>query len=740
MAVRSEVLANPVLHAAARAGLTIGTALDHALPFLQSASHVRGDGSLACDVVDRRPLLCVSGESASRNDVETALLVDLGGDDVYTGSAGGANAARCAPPSDPNNPSCTVSVVLDVEGDDLYQPDPVTAAPFNHLVAFGSGMQGVGMLIDADGNDRYLAHVPADRQQSLDDSFVFGSAQMGFGLLSDFGGDDAYELTGTSRTLGETYSHGSALTGMGALLDFGGKNVYRNQMSGFQSSESNGAPSADELLNGQGVGFFGGGLLYDASGQADLETSIDVTAGTQWALGLVNPVAQGVAVGGGAAVITGSGATTYRTIARRHASFQGAADQPVRLPGEAAATGQAISALGSSFLDDAGGDDVYDVTSSESQVAIIQGSGNVVGTIDTDGRLQEDGFPTYGVVAHVSAQGLASGILVPESGSLLADHGGNDSYLARGTLHLSVTAESSDGDAAAVEIGTRFPEVATFGQGFGSDEAPGVLFDSGGDDFYDLSGISTTSADAIAPLGEGSSSAMGTFSNVYGQGSTLFDPVVGALLDTGGRDTYHATSINRTATSPDPRSARDLTRVLAAQGGAGGIFADLDSGIADEFVAVPELGMSFGFRGEGDVWVDDSAQIPGIGIAPMQPGKAPPTLELDPANPAIATHDVVPFSARLMDSAGPIPDAEVTFELQYKSFFGVPQLEVWHSHTLTSHGITDANGASTGYLDLGQFAEEWPGTSEMTLRIVARYHGDAARRATAVTAPIHFES
>src|SRR5262249_18442318 len=77
-----------------------------------------------------------SGPNAYRGDF--ALIIDLGGDDHYYRTAGGAHG-RERP----------VSVSIDLAGDDRYQ----ATEPF----AQGAALMGVGLLVDRQGNDRYTA-------------------------------------------------------------------------------------------------------------------------------------------------------------------------------------------------------------------------------------------------------------------------------------------------------------------------------------------------------------------------------------------------------------------------------------------------------------------------------------------------------------------------------------------------------------------------------------------------------
>jgi len=163
-------------------------------------------------------------------DVEgTALVIDLGGDDSY----GGHYAAT-------NEFWQSASVLIDMTGNDRYNPEtadiesPTTTTQdaFDNDVGFtqGSGVFGVGVLIDAAGDDEYAASVYAQ-----------GSGAFGVGVLQDLGGVDSYKLGNAGQ--------GSAMFGIGLLMDAGGNDRY------------------GVYTNGQGVGRpKGHGLLLDLGG------------------------------------------------------------------------------------------------------------------------------------------------------------------------------------------------------------------------------------------------------------------------------------------------------------------------------------------------------------------------------------------------------------------------------------------------------------------------------------------
>ncbi len=152
-------------------------------------------------------------------DLVALLHVDLGGADLYLGSAG-ATASE-------DNP---VSVLLDLGGNDLYGYPPGydvhdgSALPSDaagrqnggggywpsasQVSRQGVGRHGIGLLFDLGAS--------SDSYASLRMSQGFGAA--GVGVLRDDGGRDSYTA--------EAGAQGSAVWGLGLLLDGGGDDQY----------------------------------------------------------------------------------------------------------------------------------------------------------------------------------------------------------------------------------------------------------------------------------------------------------------------------------------------------------------------------------------------------------------------------------------------------------------------------------------------------------------------------------
>ncbi|MCX7925332.1 MAG: hypothetical protein N2554_05920 [Fimbriimonadales bacterium] len=170
-----------------------------------------------------------------------AILADLAGDDVYRTQSAGLGAARFG-----------VGMLLDLQGSDTYDA---------YAFAQGAATVGVGALIDREGRDQYTCFY---------ESQGFGGVK-GFGALLDALGDDGYIAHPTpiefpspqtaernvSMAQGAGYGRRADYTdgrswagGVGVLIDVQGNDHYACGVFG------------------QGVGYWGGvGMLIDLQGE-----------------------------------------------------------------------------------------------------------------------------------------------------------------------------------------------------------------------------------------------------------------------------------------------------------------------------------------------------------------------------------------------------------------------------------------------------------------------------------------
>ena len=145
-----------------------------------------------------------------------AVLIDLGGDDLYVDSPGATvNAA--------GRPALGCVVTVDLAGDDAYES--------THDGSQGTGLLGVGLLVDHAGDDGYVGL-----------RWAQGTGFLGVGALVDAAGNDTYR----ARALAQ----GTGLWGLGLLVDLAGEDRYEAQRYG------------------QAVGLAGGlGVLVDHRGE-----------------------------------------------------------------------------------------------------------------------------------------------------------------------------------------------------------------------------------------------------------------------------------------------------------------------------------------------------------------------------------------------------------------------------------------------------------------------------------------
>ncbi|HET7318013.1 MAG TPA: PDZ domain-containing protein, partial [Nitrospirota bacterium] len=141
---------------------------------------------------------------------DCALILDLGGDDLYLNNAGGSR------------PGMPVSLVIDFGGNDRY----VGRENFSQ----GAGLLGGGFLLDLGGSDTFVGLTGSQ-----------GAGFFGLGLLYHGDGDAGFSAS--------RYSQGTGMMGIGLLTSRKGDSKY---LCSF---------------GGQGLGLFGGaGVLIDEEG------------------------------------------------------------------------------------------------------------------------------------------------------------------------------------------------------------------------------------------------------------------------------------------------------------------------------------------------------------------------------------------------------------------------------------------------------------------------------------------
>lgn len=174
-------------HSCHYGAMLLAQAIEQALPELQR----HAGRNLELDIPTPVGRIRMTG---SKSDVhyaqDCALLIDLGGNDTYNGSAAASN------------PDLPVSVFIDLSGDDRY----VNA--HEGIPSQGAGVLGIGMLLDLGGSDSYESK-----------TFSQGCGRFGVGMIYDTEGDDRYTSLG--------FSQGAGMYGIGCIVDDAGDDEYR---------------------------------------------------------------------------------------------------------------------------------------------------------------------------------------------------------------------------------------------------------------------------------------------------------------------------------------------------------------------------------------------------------------------------------------------------------------------------------------------------------------------------------
>ncbi|HVP10557.1 MAG TPA: hypothetical protein VMV94_05125 [Phycisphaerae bacterium] len=369
---------------------------------------------------------------------DALLIVDLGGNDHYTGGVAASTSDRL------------IGLCLDMAGNDRYESD---------VPAQGAGMCGIGILIDAAGDDEYKA-----------EHYAQGVGQFGFGLLADLGGNDHYFVKFNGQGCGyfgigllfdcdgddqyKLYADGQGLggvAGVGVLADRKGDDTYEAvrdaKITGRPSYHS---PKEDiSVSNAQGCAMGRRGDGCDGHSWAgglgaliDIEGDDKYTSGS-WTMGTGYWFGTGI-------LYDGSGNDEYRGVCYSQATGahfcigvlldEGGNDKHL-----AEATANMCCAWGHDFtialLVDIGGDDVYDVRQNgisysinRSFTALIDIGGNDTYKSDASLRKPEENRPGFAKYDPRFEAGTAER---PEPGfyfadatsmALFLDIGGKDTY------------------------------------------------------------------------------------------------------------------------------------------------------------------------------------------------------------------------------------------------------------------------------------------------------------------------
>lgn len=178
-------------------------------------------------------LMVIGGPGRNSYDLgpRFALVIDVGGDDLYRGLIGATASVQHG-----------ISAVIDLSGNDRYESSPLGLA---------TGRLGIGLVADLSGNDEYL---PADGSG--------GTGFAGIGLLYDEAGDDRYK--------GERLVLGASVGGLGAVVDLGGADSYA---AGGYAIGFGGPLGVGALIDVAGNDAYACGTLPSAYNQTEAPTA-----------------------------------------------------------------------------------------------------------------------------------------------------------------------------------------------------------------------------------------------------------------------------------------------------------------------------------------------------------------------------------------------------------------------------------------------------------------------------------
>jgi HEAT repeat protein len=192
---------------------TLAAAVDQAVELLRASGRT---GEFQTESDSEFGKIIIGGTGANTYTNDAFLIIDLGGDDIYLNSAGGANGLAGQP----------ISIVIDLAGHDQF----ISKRSFSQ----GSGVFGIGILAALGSNGTFQAKhfsqgagffgcgllMTGEGQQTFEaDTFCQGAGMFGTGILWQRGGDTTYT--------GKKFAQGfGGVQGVGLLLDVAGNDSY----------------------------------------------------------------------------------------------------------------------------------------------------------------------------------------------------------------------------------------------------------------------------------------------------------------------------------------------------------------------------------------------------------------------------------------------------------------------------------------------------------------------------------
>ncbi len=271
---------------------------------------IQGDVLYAADT--SAGMMVIGGRGSNRYDNTKAnIIIDLGGDDIYLGRSGAASLdtpiSVLIDLSGNDQYSATESIsfgsgflgtgiLIDLAGDDVYTG--------SHL-SQGTGLMGVGLLIDFQGDDHYMGK-----------EYTQGTGIFGIGLLLDHDGDDHYQSDLIAQGVGGPKAIGALLDMQGDdtyhatgqhKSSYGTENIFNGMSQGFGFGFRNYTSGGIGLLiDADGNDFFhagnfsqGGGYFFGLGILKNSGTGNDVYIGSRYAQGFSAHSAAGILIDDG---------------------------------------------------------------------------------------------------------------------------------------------------------------------------------------------------------------------------------------------------------------------------------------------------------------------------------------------------------------------------------------------------------------------------------------------------------
>lgn len=659
-AIRRAVAAAPP------AGLELLTLIERTLPALQRLPiEPIAATTTGCDLVDQLPYLCVSSDANHVHTRDAALLIDLGGNDTYRNTAGGA-------PATDDGTTIQVTVVIDLAGDDRYEAPPGDEIS----VAQGAGfLGGIGILVDAAGDDAYLARAGSTDAGGY--AVAQGGGYAGFGALADLAGDDEYLVAGSDApgVLQVAFAQGAgafcgadatqpgrAACPAGFLVDRGlGSDTYGVDLGTAQQA-------GQRFIAAQGYANLAVGLLADEGGSDSMRMSAGGSlpgldryplAGAACpgnaSISVVCVNGQGSALGGGLGMILGgSGDTSYEV----DVANVGMVWSLVRVQGYGGLHGVGI-------IDDPHGNDRYRSsvnTVLERTISVDDDCVTALRAPCTSVAAEISGTPSPG--NDLFAQGV--GMLASGTGALF-DESGDDRYELRNTASITVHLDDrmTAPTAPASLTVTGYASPSARGQGMSDGPAFGFLVDGDGTDAYDTRVDNSVHASAASLETDPQVRARTTRpEHVFVQGASGGAGAAGVLLDLGGVGDVARVEVSAPASASPAGDARTASFDWPwVQGSWGGVFVLLgERPLATSSPSMPICEVSQGARGFGR-WMscakssdDPEHQLIGTlptllhhngGFVPRAVGIRPSLEVISPADAAVRDGSWIDVAARV---------------------------------------------------------------------------------------------